>query len=240
MTVQPVSIGVTASVCLKKPRYRLGFPKCNPASSLAIPDTSVSLLVQLKDSENHSAWESFVKRYGPLIYGFGLRRGISQDEADDFAQDVLSQVSRSMEKFDYDPTVGTFRSWLFQVARNVLFNRQRTIGRRPGLTGGSTLMRAAEQNHASGEESRLREEWDLEYRRQLFARAAEEVKAEVAPELWEAFWRTAVLEEKGETVAADLGIATGTLYVRRSRILAKVREAAARIEAEWEKQEALS
>lgn len=240
MTALPVSIGVTNSVCLKKPRPLLGFPKRNPASPLAIPDTSVSLLVQLKDSENHSAWESFVKRYGPLIYGFGLRRGVSRDEADDFAQDVLSQVSKSMEKFDYDPAVGTFRSWLFQVARNVLFNRQRTIGRRPGLTGGSTMMRAADQKHAAGEESRLKEEWDLEYRRQLFARAADQIKAEVAPELWEAFWRTAVLEEKGEFVAADLGIATGTLYVRRSRILAKVREAAAKIEAEWEKQEALS
>lgn len=205
---------------------------------MATPDTSISLLFQLKDSENQSAWEAFVKRYAPLIYGFGLRRGVSRDDIDDFVQDVMSQVSRSMKTFDYDPSLGTFRSWLFQIARHVLLNRQRTMGRRPGLTGGSSIMRAAEQDHAASEESRLRKEWDLEYRRQLFARAADQVREQVGAELWEAFWRTAVLEEKGETVAADLGIAIGTLYVRRSRVLTKVRRAAEVIEAEWKKEEA--
>jgi RNA polymerase sigma-70 factor (ECF subfamily) len=207
---------------------------------VAIPDTSVSLLIQLKDPENRPAWESFVRLYGPLLYGFGLRRGIPRDEADDFAQDVLLQVSRSMERFEYDPAAGTFRSWLFQVARHVLMNRNRALSCRPGLTGGSSMMRVAEDSLAHEAEEKLRQEWELEYRRQLFARAAARIEAEVDPQIWAAFWRTAVLEESAEAVAADLGIAIGTLYVRRSRLLARVKQAVGELEAEWEAHEALA
>lgn len=207
---------------------------------MAIPDTSVSLLIQLKDPENRPAWESFVRAYGPLLYGFGLRRGIARDEADDFAQDVLLQVSRAMERFQYDPAVGTFRSWLFQIARHVLMNRNRSLSRRPGLAGGSSMMRAAEDSLAQEAGEKMRQEWELEYRRQLFARAAARVEAEVDPQLWAAFWRTAALEEPAEVVAADLGVAIGTLYVRRSRLLARVKRAVAEIEAEWEARDSLT
>jgi RNA polymerase sigma-70 factor (ECF subfamily) len=207
---------------------------------VAIPDTSVSLLIQLKNPENHPAWESFVRLYGPLVYGFGLRRGIPRDEADDFAQDVLLQVSRAMERFEYDPATGTFRSWLFQIARHVLMNRNRTLSRRPGLAGGSSVLRAAEDSLAHEAGEKLRQEWELEYRRQLFAHAAARVEAGVDPQIWAAFWRTAALDEPAEVVAADLGIAIGTLYVRRSRLLARVKQAVAEIEAEWEARETLT
>jgi RNA polymerase sigma factor (sigma-70 family) len=223
--------GVPFLKCL---RNRLGFQVFLPIFSVAVPDTSVSLLIQLKDVENRHAWERFVANYGPLLYGFGLRRGIPADEADDFSQDVLLQISKSIGRFEYDPAAGTFRSWFFQIARHILLNRGRSLSRRPGFSGGSTLMRAAEQSLVEESEEKLREQWEMEYRRQIFARAAERVEAEVDSGVWEAFWRTAVLDEQGEVVAKDLGIAVGTLYVRRSRTLARVREAVLKIEAEWE------
>lgn len=101
-------------------------------------------------------------------------------------------------------------------------------------------MRAAEDSLAHEAGEKLRQEWELEYRRQLFARAAAQVEAEVDPQIWAAFWRTAALEESAEVVAADLGIAIGTLYVRRSRLLARVKQAVAEIEAEWEARETLT
>jgi RNA polymerase sigma-70 factor (ECF subfamily) len=133
----------------------------------------------------------------------------------------MLQVTKSIGRLDYDPSLGTFRSWLFQIARHVLLNRLRHAGRRPVLEGGSEWMR---------------EEWELEYRRQIFAKAAARVEASCDPGMWTAFWRTAVLDEEAAGVAADLGIALGTLYVRRSRVLARVREAAETIAREWERE----
>ncbi|MEM9015820.1 MAG: sigma-70 family RNA polymerase sigma factor [Verrucomicrobiota bacterium] len=204
---------------------------------MAIPDTNASLLVQLRDPGNQRAWETFVTRYGPLVYGFGLRRGVSVDEADDFLQEVMLRVSRSIVRFDYDPEIGTFRSWLFQTSRHVLMNRNRAMGRRPGLSGGTSILRAAEEALSTREEARLRDEWDREYQRQVFAQAAERVRSEVEPESWDAFWRTAVMEEVPAEVATDLGVAVGTLYTRRSRVQARVRDAAREVKAEWEMEE---
>ena len=201
---------------------------------MAAPDTSVSLLLQLKDPRNDFAWKEFVRLYGPLIYGFGLRRGVDLDDVDDFVQDVMSQVTRSLERFKYDPEIGKFRSWLFQVARNVWLKRGRTMGRRPGLVGGSTIMRVAESENAMDGSTKMEEEWEAEYRRQLFARACERVSAEADRESWNTFWRTAVKGEDCEAVASELGIAIGTLYVRRSRMLAKVKEVVREVEREWE------
>lgn len=188
---------------------------------MAIPDTRLSLLIRLREPDDAAAWEGFVRDYGPLVYGFGLRRGVPADEADDFLQEVMLQVTKSIGRLDYDPSLGTFRSWLFQIARHVLLNRLRHAGRRPVLEGGSEWMR---------------EEWELEYRRQIFAKAAARVEASCDPGMWTAFWRTAVLDEEAAGVAADLGIALGTLYVRRSRVLARVREAAETIAREWERE----
>lgn len=202
---------------------------------MAIPDTNASLLVRLKDTGNAAAWEAFVGNYGPLVYGFGLKRGIPMDEADDFVQETMRRVARSIGRFEYDPSAGRFRSWLFQIARHVLMNRYRSAGRRIVLEGGSTLLRAAETGRNAEEEASWREQWEREYRRQLFARAAERIKEASEPEQWESFWRTAVLGESGETVAADFGIEIGALYVRRSRMTKRLREEVARIEAEWER-----
>lgn len=207
-----------------------------PRSRVAIPDTRLSLLIRLREPDDAAAWERFVGDYGPLVYGFGLRRGVPVDEADDFTQEVMLRVMKSIGRLDYDPSLGTFRSWLFQIARHVLLNRLRHAGRRPVLEGGSELMRGAEGDLGATAEEGMREEWELEYRRQIFAKAAARVEASCDPGMWTAFWRTAVLDEDAATVAVDLGIALGTLYVRRSRVLARVREAAETIAREWEKE----
>lgn len=175
-----------------------------------------------------------MRLYGPLIYGFGLRRGVPLDEADDFAQDVLSQVSRSLERFEYDPEVGKFRSWLFRIARCVWMNRGRALSRRPGLVGGSTIMRVAESDHSVDGAAEMEKQWEAEYRRQLVARACERVSESADEESWDTFWRTAVLGESCDEVAEELGIPIGTLYVRRSRMLSRVKAAVQEVEREWE------
>ena len=64
----------------------------------------------------------------------------------------------------------------------------------------------------------------LSQRKELFRWAADRVKATVKEATWQAFWRTAVLEQSPEQVAEELGLSMGAVYIARSRILAKLRD----------------
>ena len=66
--------------------------------------------------------------------------------------------------------------------------------------------------------------WEQEYQQQLFRLAAAQVRDAFAPSTWAAFWRTAVEGKSGATVAAELGLSVGAVYVARSRVLARLTE----------------
>jgi RNA polymerase sigma-70 factor (ECF subfamily) len=53
--------------------------------------------------------------------------------------------------------------------------------------------------------------------------AAAQVRESVQSETWDAFWRTAVLNENVEKVANELGLSRGAVYIARSRVTAKIR-----------------
>ena len=55
--------------------------------------TRASLLIQLREKDNHGAWQEFVKLYGPIIYGFARKRGLQDADAADLMQDVMRSVS---------------------------------------------------------------------------------------------------------------------------------------------------
>ena len=101
------------------------------------PSTRPSLLVRLRDSQDHEAWTQFVNVYGPLIYGFARRQGVQDADAADLMQDVMRSVSAAIGRLDYDRNQGTFRGWLFTVVRNQLlrfWSRQQRAGRGTGGT----------------------------------------------------------------------------------------------------------
>ncbi len=48
--------------------------------------TSVTLLARLRDQpDNAGAWQEFVQRYRPRIYGYGLEFGLQPADAEDVA-----------------------------------------------------------------------------------------------------------------------------------------------------------
>ena len=75
--------------------------------------------------------------------------------------------------------------------------------------------------------------FDIEYRRQIFAKAAQCRCAHALfkkPTTWSAFWRTAVEGLDVAAVAAELGLTPGALYVARSRVMARIRQEIDQIE----------
>jgi RNA polymerase sigma factor (sigma-70 family) len=187
-----------------------------------MPVTRVSLLVRLRDGHDAQAWRDFVDRYGPIVYGFARRRGLQDADAADLTQEVLRSVAGSVGRLDYDPRRGTFRSWLYTIARNKVYTFLDGQRRRAHGSGDSDAQQRLEEQ--PDRELDLAAAWDLEYERRLAALAMDRVQGEFQPATWQAFWKTAVEGQSAKETGAALHMSPGAVYVAKSRVLARLKE----------------
>jgi len=185
----------------------------------SIPATRASLLMRIRDRGDADAWRQFVQLYAPVVYAYARRRQIQDADAADLTQEVLRSVSKSIARLEYDARYGSFRGWLFTVTRNKLvdFQRRKSIGQ---AVGGSSIQDVLNRQPAAEEQ----DFWDQEFRRQVFAVAAEQVKPEFEEATWQAFWQTAVEGRKPNDVAGGLGMSVGAVYIAKSRVQARLKE----------------
>jgi RNA polymerase sigma-70 factor (ECF subfamily) len=186
------------------------------------PLTRASLLVQLRDGTNQTAWREFVQLYSPVIYGFARQRGLQDADAADLMQDVMRSVSSAIGRLDYDRSQGTFRGWLFTITRNKIFNFLSARRIRPRGSGNTTTNLLLDEQPDAGDGS---DTWELEYQRRLAAMAMEQIKGEFQEKTWQAFWLTAVEGTGVPDVAKVTGLSTGAIYVAKSRVLARLKDA---------------
>jgi RNA polymerase sigma factor (sigma-70 family) len=192
------------------------------------PDTRASLLVRLRDPRDERAWGEFLEIYRPLIHRLARQSGLQGADADDLSQDVFRAVAGAIDRWDPNPARGSFRGWLFRIARNAIINLLESRRRQPHGVGGTEVHRLLEQQPASGSDaSALFEE---EYRRELFRWAVERVRGDFRDATWQAFWWTAVEGRKPQEVAESLGLTAGAVYVYRNRVVARLRGAIEELE----------
>jgi len=184
----------------------------------SIPDTRHSLFMRLRDPNDPIAWTEFCRVYEPVILRLGNALGLQDADSRDLAQEVIAKVWRSIATWTPDETRGKFRTWLHRIVRNQWIDSMRRL--KPGHqgSGDSSIHQILDQTPQA-----LDDALERELRRELFLRAAEQVRGEVATATWLAFWRTAVEDQPLERVAQDLGIRLGSVYAARSRVMARIR-----------------
>jgi RNA polymerase sigma-70 factor (ECF subfamily) len=192
--------------------------------------TRASLLARLRDPQDRAAWQQFVELYGSLVYGFARRRGLQDADAADLTQEVFLAVSRSAGRWEYDPRRGTFRGWLYGLTRNKIAKFLQRRASRPQASGDTNVRSRLAEEPSPGPDPD--EAWEQEFQLQLFRLAAEQVCEHFAPATWQAFWRTAVEGKDAASVATELGMSVGAVYVARSRVLARLSERVRQLQAE--------
>ena len=190
------------------------------------PDTRESLILRLPSSQDALAWREFIAIYEPLIIRFAGRRGLQEADAREIAQNVLIAVAKSVDRWQPDRERGRFRAWLFRIARNQLINwisKQATQASSARVLDGSALEQFPSEDYRAAE-------IELEYRREMFRVAAAQARDSFSASTWDAFWRTAVLAESVDSVAASLELSPGAVYIARSRVTSKIRDIIVQLE----------
>ena len=185
------------------------------------PTTRPSLLLRLCDSQDHAAWVEFVALYEPLVYRLLRRSGLQDADAREVMQELFLAVSRNIDRWDPAKERGSFRGWLRRVTRNLIINWLKHGQRRMVAVGGSDMDSMFGLLPAADAPETM--EFDREFRRALFHRAAEKVRGEVQPSTWQAFWETAVVGTSTAEAAAKLKMDAGAIRVAKCRVLARIK-----------------
>jgi RNA polymerase sigma-70 factor (ECF subfamily) len=181
----------------------------------------------LRDRTDDAAWQQFLDLYGQTIFQFVRSRGLQDADAADLVQEVFRRVGNAIGRLEYAKQKGGFRAWLFTITRNCLNTyfrkKQRTVQGINDSNPGSTLGQLA---NASDE---LDERWELEFQRQLMAKAVETIRAKTEPRTWAAFEMVAIQNQSVDEAVSALNMSRGAIYVARSRVTNKLRQEVKRL-----------
>ena len=193
------------------------------------PETRDSLIVQVKDPSNREAWDQFAQIYRPVVVRIAMRRGMQEADAHDLAQQVLWAVAQAVGRWKKNDASVKFRHWLSRITKNAILNAL-TRRRQDRATGGSSAQVSLES--VTSRDAPIEELLAIEWRREIYWRAAKVVRDEVALATWQAFELTVLEKVPIEKAARQLGKSTGAVYSARSRVMYRLREVVRLLEIE--------
>ena len=191
------------------------------------PTTRASLLLRLRDPGDHDAWVEFVSLYEPVIYRVLRRTGLQDADALEVLQELFLAVNRNIGSWEHGAERGSFRGWLRRVTRNLVVSWVRRQKRQ--VTTSSLDLDALLESQPTVVSPET-DEFDRELRRALFHQASEQVRGEVRPQTWQAFWEVAVSGVSVAEAARKLAMTAGAVRVAKCRIIARLREVVAEME----------
>ncbi|TWT54380.1 RNA polymerase sigma factor [Rubripirellula amarantea] len=184
------------------------------------PETRASLLLKIRDPQDATAWREFSAMYRPVVERMAQLRGMQPADADDLAQQVLLAIANAIERFEPDDDRAKFRTWLRTIARRAIINAM-TRGVPDRGAGGSEMIGLLHEQPAP---DAMTETLDLEYRREIFRVAADQIRNDFHDDTWNAFWQTTVEGIDVDQVAKQLGRSRGSVYTARSRVMLRLKQ----------------
>jgi RNA polymerase sigma-70 factor (ECF subfamily) len=184
--------------------------------------TSLGLLERVR-AKDPAAWERFVELYSPLVAYWCRQSGLQDADMADVRQEVFLAVNRKVAVFRRQSKTGAFRAWLRVITRNKICDHGRRRVEEPRGQGSSDwqarLLEAPqpESDDCAADASHAEE-------RLLYRRALDILRQDFEERTWQAFWKVVIDEQAPTEVAQSLAISVNTVYLAKSRVLARLRE----------------
>jgi RNA polymerase sigma-70 factor (ECF subfamily) len=189
------------------------------------PQSHPTLLLQFRDAENREVWHGFVRDYGPPVYAWCQACRLSEADAAAVTEEVLVRLARALRSYQFDPALGTFRSWMTAVAERVLRDLEHEWGRPERKGTGVLLKRVPGPDDLAGLATALA----AEAKREVLREAEIRVQQRVVPRLWRAYQATALEGKRAVDMAAELQMQIGEVYAARARIVRMLNEEVRRL-----------
>ena len=176
---------------------------------------------------DESSWQEFYEMYWRAIYGYALRFGMREADAQDIVQEVFVKIFRQMPAFDYDRGKGRFLSWVKTVTRTTVLDayrrkNARIEGKLKAIEPGPD--ESGLEGIADPDGHQISDPWELEWQKSLMAQGLMRVRARVSEITYSAFCLYALDGKSVKDVGEALGIAPSTVYVHSSRIMTMLKE----------------
>ena len=126
----PIAGGVwTKRRCAMRARSRT-FKRTGAYCSRLMP-TDAQLLARISSDATGEALRALYRAYAGELFGFALNALGDRGTAEEVVQEVFTRAWRHAEA--YDPTRGSVRTWLYQIARHAIIDTRRRAAVRPAL-----------------------------------------------------------------------------------------------------------
>jgi RNA polymerase sigma-70 factor (ECF subfamily) len=183
--------------------------------------TRASLISRVRCQESR-AWDELVELYGPLIAHWCYRFELDSHSAADCIQDVFAAVSRALPTYDAKKSHGAFRSWLWTITRNKIYDQLRRNRLSSLPQGGTSAMKKLKEipdlQDSDAEPSSAAE------LKSLVSRALDQIRCEFEPRSLEIIMRSVIDQVATDLVAVEFKIQSASVRQVRSRILRRLRQ----------------
>jgi RNA polymerase sigma-70 factor (ECF subfamily) len=184
--------------------------------------TSTELLRGLRDRLDAAAWGLFNERYRPIVVNYARRCGLQPADAEDIAQESLTEFLRAYRAGRYDRARGTrLRDWLKGIAANRVkdFLRRQARGQERQVASTDSQTDFMLQVPAGEEE----DPWEHEWRAAVLKMCIDAVRTEFDTGTLHAFEEYAVRQRPVGDVAQELGMTPNAIYIAKSRVIERMR-----------------
>lgn len=190
--------------------------------------TTSTIIHDLHDLSNQTAWRSFVDRFQGPVVRFIAGLGFSPEDAQDVGQETLTAFAEGLRTGRYDRDRGGLRAWLFGIAYRQAMRLRQSAGRRERMIDrGDAATRVVFE---MPDEKSAGELWNTLWDRFLVEECFRQIRREFRPDNVRAF-ELMIKEgyDAGEAAEA-VGTTTRAVYNSKHRILTRMRELRSQLE----------
>ena len=182
--------------------------------------TRKTLINRLRQTNSDTrSWSEFYELYWKLVYSVARKAGLSETDAEDVVQETYLKVSKSIKKFDYDPSKGRFRNRLCLITKQQVANHYRKSKNLPPLPSNWNEDPDEPARDIPDPTSDWDSLWESEDRKHTMHLALTKLKDKVKPKPYQIFLAHCIKGMPVKEVASLLEVSDNEVYLAKSRVM---------------------